>query len=162
MPKKPTESEKSKKEKPNASAPGNSEQEGTPPQETDFRVVGIGASAGGLEALQQFFGNLPADTGMAFAIVQHLGPSGHSQMPEILSRFTKMPVMVAINGMQLQPKQRLSDPTKQEHGDRTRTYLPPRASAAARGEASRRLLLPFAGGGEGPGRDRSGTIRDGE
>src|SRR5512136_1586625 len=68
-----------------------------------FRIVGIGASAGGLEALEQFFSNMPADKGIAFVIVQHLDPTGHSSMPQILSRFTKMPIEVAKDGMRVQP-----------------------------------------------------------
>jgi chemotaxis response regulator CheB len=65
------------------------------PKQSVFRVVSIGASAGGLEALEQFFSHLSPDTGMAFVIVQHLDPTGHSSMPDILTRFTKMPVRVA-------------------------------------------------------------------
>jgi two-component system CheB/CheR fusion protein len=41
---------------------------------SQLRAVGIGASAGGLEALQQFFKNMPEDTGMAFIVIQHLSP----------------------------------------------------------------------------------------
>jgi two-component system, chemotaxis family, CheB/CheR fusion protein len=73
------------------------------PTQPVFRVVGIGASAEGLEALEQFFGHLSPDTGMAFVIVQHLDPTGHSSMPEILTRFTKMPVRVAEEGMRVAP-----------------------------------------------------------
>jgi two-component system, chemotaxis family, CheB/CheR fusion protein len=68
-----------------------------------FRIVGIGASAGGLEAIEQFFSKMPSDSGTAFVIVQHLDPTAHSSMPEILSRFTKMPVQVASDGLKVQP-----------------------------------------------------------
>jgi two-component system CheB/CheR fusion protein len=74
-----------------------------PQKEGAFRIVGIGASAGGLEAFEQFFGNVPSDTGMAFVIVQHLDPTGHSAMPQILSRFTKMRIEVAENGVRVKP-----------------------------------------------------------
>jgi two-component system, chemotaxis family, CheB/CheR fusion protein len=57
-----------------------------------FPVVGVGASAGGLEAFTQLLKALPADTGMAFVLVQHLAPSHASALAEILSRATKMPV----------------------------------------------------------------------
>jgi two-component system CheB/CheR fusion protein len=57
-----------------------------------FAVVAIGASAGGLEAYTEFFHALPADTGMAFVLVQHLDPSHHSMLAEILAKATKMPV----------------------------------------------------------------------
>jgi two-component system CheB/CheR fusion protein len=75
----------------------------SPIKEGSFRIVGIGASAGGLEALEQFFSNMPSDKGIAFVIVQHLDPTGHSSMPQILSRFTKMPVRVAEDGMRVEP-----------------------------------------------------------
>ncbi len=58
-----------------------------------FPVVGVGASAGGLEAFTQLLKALPAETGMAFVLVQHLAPSHPSALAEILSRATKMPVM---------------------------------------------------------------------
>ena len=57
-----------------------------------FPVVGVGASAGGLEAFTQLLKALPADTGMAFVLVQHLAPSHPSALAEILSRATRMPV----------------------------------------------------------------------
>ena len=67
-----------------------------------FFIVGIGASAGGLEALEQFFKQMPADSGLAFVIVQHLDPHRHSDMPEILSKLTKMPVNLISDGMKLE------------------------------------------------------------
>ena len=57
-----------------------------------FPVVGVGASAGGLEALTQLLKALPPDTGMGFVIVQHLAPAHASSLAEILARATKMPV----------------------------------------------------------------------
>ncbi len=57
-----------------------------------FPIVGVGASAGGLEALSQLLRALPADTGMGFVIVQHLAPERASNLTEILSRATQMPV----------------------------------------------------------------------
>jgi len=55
-------------------------------------AVGIGASAGGLEALQALFERMPVDTGMVFVIVQHLDPQHDTLMPELLARHTSMPV----------------------------------------------------------------------
>jgi two-component system, chemotaxis family, CheB/CheR fusion protein len=75
----------------------------SPAREEAFRIVGIGASAGGLEAFEQFFENMPSDKNMAFVIVQHLDPTGHSSKPQILSRFTRMPVKVATDGMPVEP-----------------------------------------------------------
>ena len=68
-----------------------------------FRIVGIGASAGGLEALEQLSTHMPPDSGMAFVVIQHLDPTRHSSMPEIMSRFTRMPVHVATDGMKIEP-----------------------------------------------------------
>ena len=59
-------------------------------QPPDFPVVGIGASAGGLAALESFFAAMPSDSGMAFVVVQHLSPDFKSLMDELLSRHTKM------------------------------------------------------------------------
>ena len=63
-----------------------------PRQAGSFPIVGIGASAGGLEAYIQLLKALPADTGMAFVLVQHLAPTHESALVEILSRTTRMPV----------------------------------------------------------------------
>jgi two-component system CheB/CheR fusion protein len=71
--------------------------------ETAFPVVGIGASAGGLEALEELFDNLPSDTGMAFVVVTHQHPGHTSMLPELLRRKTEMNVVEATEGVQLQP-----------------------------------------------------------
>lgn len=65
------------------------------------RVVGVGASAGGLESLEKFFAELPAETGMAFVVVQHLSPNFKSLMTELLSRHCNMPVQKAVHGMEV-------------------------------------------------------------
>lgn len=62
-------------------------------------VVGIGASAGGLEAIEAFFKAMPVDSGMAFVVAQHLSPDYKSLMVELLSRKTDMPVRRAEEGM---------------------------------------------------------------
>ncbi|HSK05286.1 MAG TPA: chemotaxis protein CheB [Kofleriaceae bacterium] len=61
--------------------------------------MGIGASAGGLEALEQLFSALPPDTGMAFVVVQHLSPDFRSLMDELIARHSEMPVVIAEDGM---------------------------------------------------------------
>jgi len=63
----------------------------------DFPLVGIGCSAGGLEALEKFLGHVPANSGMAFIIVQHLDPVHASALPELLQRVTPMVVSEAQN-----------------------------------------------------------------
>jgi len=68
-----------------------------------FPVVGIGASAGGLEAFSQLLSNLPRDTGMAFVLIQHLDPNQKSLLREILSRTTLMPVVEVLDGMAVEP-----------------------------------------------------------
>jgi two-component system, chemotaxis family, CheB/CheR fusion protein len=75
----------------------------SPAKQPRFPIVGIGASAGGLEALQQLFSNMPADTGMSFVIITHLDPTHESILPEILSKTTGMPVSTAKDGMKVQP-----------------------------------------------------------
>ena len=62
-------------------------------------IIGIGASAGGLEALQQFFSCMPPNSGLSFVVVQHLSPDYKSLMADILSKHTEMPVYQAENGM---------------------------------------------------------------
>jgi two-component system CheB/CheR fusion protein len=69
----------------------------------DFYVVGIGGSAGSLEALEQFFLNMPVDSDLVFVIVQHLDPKHKDIMPEILQRVTKMKVFQAKDGMRVKP-----------------------------------------------------------
>ncbi len=66
-------------------------------------VVGIGASAGGLAALEAFFGGVPDETGMAFVIVQHLDPSHESFLVNLLSRHTEMKVCTIEDRMPIEP-----------------------------------------------------------
>jgi two-component system CheB/CheR fusion protein len=68
-----------------------------------FPVVGIGASAGGLEALEQFLGRVPASSGMAFVIVQHLDPTYKGMLPELLQRATSMKVIQVKDGTKVRP-----------------------------------------------------------
>jgi two-component system CheB/CheR fusion protein len=68
----------------------------------DFPIVGIGASAGGLDACRKLVGALPADNGMAFILVQHLDPSHESMMVDLLAGHTSMTVRQATDGMPLE------------------------------------------------------------
>ena len=82
--------------------------EGTQPKDSEwlglpFPVVGIGASAGGLDAFKRFFTAMPADSGMAFILIPHLDPSHRSLMVELLARQTTMPVREAKMGMPIEP-----------------------------------------------------------
>ena len=66
-----------------------------------FSIVAIGASAGGLKAIEEFFDHMPADSGAAFVIIQHLSPDFRSLMNELLERRTRMEVRFATEGMPL-------------------------------------------------------------
>lgn len=72
------------------------------PIDFDFPVVGIGCSAGGLEALEKFLTHVPADIGMAIVIVQHLAPDHDSSLPQLLQRLTPMTVLEVAEGMAIQ------------------------------------------------------------
>ncbi len=77
----------------------------TPARPNPFPIVGIGASAGGLEAFTQLLENLPPATGLAFIVVQHLDPEHESMLPHILGRATTMPVHEAAQGMTVRPNE---------------------------------------------------------
>jgi two-component system CheB/CheR fusion protein len=66
-------------------------------------VVGIGASAGGLEALERLFRAMPVDSGMAFVVIQHLSPDFKSLMDELLERFTSMPAIPVVDRVRILP-----------------------------------------------------------
>src|SRR5688572_13586094 len=81
---------------------------------TPLRVVGIGASAGGLNALERFFENVPRQTGMAFVIIQHLSPDFKSLMDELLGRRTELPIRLVEDGMPVEPDHVYLIPPKKE------------------------------------------------
>jgi two-component system, chemotaxis family, CheB/CheR fusion protein len=81
-----------------------------------FPVVGIGASAGGLEALEAFFTHMPPDAGIAFVIVQHLDPKHKSIMDELLKRHTTMSVLQAADGLKLEPNSVYLNPPDKDVG----------------------------------------------
>lgn len=75
----------------------------SPPRGNPFPIVGVGASAGGLEAFVQLLSALPSDTGMAFVLVQHLDPVHESLLPELLAGHTLMPVVTVENDQKIEP-----------------------------------------------------------
>ncbi len=77
-------------------------------------VVGIGASAGGLEALENFFSQIPKHSGMAFVVVQHLSPDFKSLMDEILRRRTELPIHLVEDGMRVEVDHVYLIPPKKE------------------------------------------------
>lgn len=76
-----------------------------PPAPVPVRVVGLGASAGGLAPLEAFLAAMPPDSGLAFVVVQHLDPTRKALLTELLRRSTPMPVAEATDGLRLQPDQ---------------------------------------------------------
>ncbi len=103
--KKPTRSHNLRRPKPAPEPPLPAQPEPVLPsvKKNGFYVVGIGASAGGLEAFEQFFSNMPADSGMAFVLVPHLSPEHKSLMAELLKRYTAMEIFEAREGMVVKP-----------------------------------------------------------
>jgi len=77
--------------------------EGDRRPDLNFPVIGVGASAGGIEALEVFFGHVPDDLGAAIVVVQHLAPEHRSYMDGILQRKTRLPVKVANQNDTLEP-----------------------------------------------------------
>lgn len=72
-------------------------------QSPSFPIVALGASAGGLEALEAFFKNAPADSGLAYVVIQHLDPKHEDMLAELLQRRTAMPVSRITDGMKVEP-----------------------------------------------------------
>src|SRR6185503_2766680 len=81
-------------------SPPFEETEGTQPK---FPIVGLGASAGGLEACTQLLSGLTEELGMALVLVQHLAPQHHSILPDLLQSNSRMPVVQATHGIEVQP-----------------------------------------------------------
>ena len=72
-------------------------------ESADFPIVGVGASAGGIEAFDKFFRHLPAEPGMAFVVVTHLSPDRVSSLPEVIGYSAPMPVVLATDGEAIAP-----------------------------------------------------------
>jgi len=68
-----------------------------------FPIVCIGASAGGLEALEQFLGNVYENSGLAYIVIQHLDPTQKGMLPELLQRVSKIPVFQVKDRMTVKP-----------------------------------------------------------
>ncbi|KUO60666.1 hypothetical protein APF79_02530 [bacterium BRH_c32] len=81
-----------------------------------FFAVGIGASAGGLDALEKLFGNLSPFTGMAFVVVTHLDPNHISIMPGLIQKYTEMKLFQAESGMEIKPNHIYVAPANHEIG----------------------------------------------
>ena len=76
----------------------------------DYNIVAIGASAGGLEALESFFKTAPADQSISYFVIQHKDPNSKSEMAPLLSRHTKMPVKEIEENMRIEPNTVYTNP----------------------------------------------------
>ncbi len=77
-----------------------------------FYIVGMGGSAGSLEAFEQFFRNMPVNSGAAFVLISHLDPTHKGMMPELLQRYTKMKVFRSRRRHESHARLRLLYPIK--------------------------------------------------
>jgi two-component system CheB/CheR fusion protein len=110
------------------------------PNARSFHVVGLGASAGGIEALQQFLQGLTSRCGMAFVIVQHRDPRHGGKLVEILQRFTDMPVQQVDNEMAVAPDHVYVPPPDQDLSIAGGVLVP---RARAQGSANRLPIDAF-------------------
>ena len=108
-------------------------------------IVGIGASAGGFDAIREFLRLMPPDSGIAFIVIQHLDPRRRSLASELLGKCTSMPVVEADDGMRGQARPRLHQSARQVRPDPP-GYAAPRVPRRATGPApADRPILPHAG-----------------
>ena len=121
-------------------------------------IIGLGASAGGLEALQQFFDHMPNHSGLSFVVVQHLSPDYKSLMADILGKHTEMTVLQAENGMAGRGGHGLSDSAQKVYdspgGEAGPVRLRPR-----RPEPPHRRIFCLPGGGEAGTLHCGGAVR---
>ena len=135
-------------------------------QQPGFPVVGIGASAGGLEAFTQLLSGLPTNTGMAFVLIQHLDPQHDSLLTQALSRATTMPVVQISDGMSSRAQSRLRHPAElrrrhpARHAHALAAQRPTRASRTCRSTSSSARSRPTVGN-QAIGIVLSGTASDG-
>lgn len=101
----PTKKKETKPKRGDKTTPGTIRESGGPPKKGNgkFPIVGIGASAGGLEAFESFFRNMPDNSGMAFVLVPHLDPQHVSLMPELIQKSSPMKVLQIEDGTKVRP-----------------------------------------------------------
>lgn len=81
----------------------NSDKQGRTSYKSNRYIVGIGASAGGLEAINSFFEQVPEEAGLSFVLIQHLSPDYKSMMPELLAKHTRLKIFKITNGVPVEP-----------------------------------------------------------
>ena len=101
---------------PEASSAAVMEPDAAPRRPAPFPIVGVGASAGGLEAFRRLLGALPGDTGMAYVLVQHLDPRHESVLADLLSQATRMPVSEVKGDVRVEPNRVYVIPPTQDMG----------------------------------------------
>jgi two-component system CheB/CheR fusion protein len=89
-----------------------------------FPIVGVGASAGGLAALKEFFAHVPKDSGFAFVVIVHVAPEHKSHLPELLQPHVKIPVQQVTETTSLEPNRVYVIPPN-FNLDSIDTHLPP-------------------------------------
>ncbi len=144
-------------------APGPAQAQSLPP-ETEFPIVGVGASAGGLDAFRQLLGALPVNTGMAYVFVQHLDPNHESILAELLAKGTRMPVSEVKRDTVVEPNHVYVTPGKYDVAIEGEVLkLVPRETTAGRHLPIDSFLstLAEARGSKGIGVILSGTGSDG-
>jgi two-component system CheB/CheR fusion protein len=99
-----------------------------------FPVAGIGASAGGLEALEGFFSNMPSQANLAIVVIQHLAPKYKSIMGSLLKKYTKMRILEITDGLKTEPNTIYLNPPDRDVAimNRTLQLVRPLESHAAR------------------------------
>ena len=97
---------------------------GLSPAPPGFLIVGIGASAGGLEAMEEFFRHMSPSSGMAFVVVSHQHAGHVSLLPSLLSKCTAMPVVEATDGMEVEANRVYLAPGGSNTGDPARYPAP--------------------------------------
>ena len=97
-------------------------------------VVGLGASAGGVAVLQQFFSDIPPESGLAFVVVMHLSPDFESQLPSVLQQKTSMPVVQVSGPVKVRPNHVYVIPPNHQltFSDSTLELLPPQQEQGKR------------------------------
>lgn len=110
-----------------------------------IHIVGIGASAGGLEALELFFSQVSQNNGIAYVVIQHLSPDFKSMMSEILARVTRLPIFQITNGITLEPDTiYLNVPRNDVVLENGRLYLEPSKKASTGIRPISRFFLSLA------------------
>ena len=125
---------------------------------TPVLVVGIGASAGGIEALKELFTAMPSDSGLAFVVIQHLEPTHESRMADILGKCTGMKVVQAEDGMVGAGQPRLRQSRRQVLVHRRGATRPERAVGARPYPDADRFLPDLPGRGSARGGSRHHSV----